>query len=176
MRSFNIWQYLESEEVGLQQLFEGISALILAPIVLPLAAGVNNPLGKAAIKNSILISEKVKEALAQTQEVFEDLVAEVQAELAAQPQAEISSTAAQNQHSNEKSPGAEDLINVVSDFNEQIKQTTAGVVDLRLLVPAGLAAFALRQVLSKGLQLEEIPWYTLAWYAFDTFMKLNDPE
>lgn len=164
---------LESEEVGVQQLFEGITALILAPIVLPLAAGVNNPLGKAAIKNSIVISEKVKEALAQVQEVFEDLAAEVQAELAAQPQAETSTT--QNQQSN-RTPVAEGLSNAVSQFNEQVKQTTVGVVDLRLLVPAGLAALAFRQMLSKGLQLDEIPWYTLAWYAFDTFMKLNDRE
>ncbi len=49
---------LESEEVKIQQLVEGITAIILAPIVLPLAAGVNNPLGKAALKNSIVISEK----------------------------------------------------------------------------------------------------------------------
>lgn len=167
---------LESEEVRLQQLFEGITALILAPIVLPLAAGVNNPLGKAAIKNSLIISEKVKEALAQTQEVFEDLAAEVQAELAAKPKVETTSTTDENQPSNGKSLVGESLINVVSDYNEQVKQTTAGVVDLRLLVPGGLAALALRQMLSKGLQLDEIPWYTLAWYAFDTFMKLNDRE
>lgn len=167
---------LESEEVKIQQLFEGITAIILAPIVLPLAAGINNPLGKAALKNSILISEKVKEALAQTQEVFEDLVAEVQAELAAKPQAEVNATTAQNQVANPKLPVGENLIGIISDFNEQVKQTTTGVVDLRSLVPAGLAALALRQILSKGLQLDEIPWYTLTWYAFDTFMKLNDRE
>jgi Protein of unknown function (DUF5132) len=167
---------LESEEVKIQQLVEGITAVILAPIVLPLAAGVNNPLGKAALKNSILISEKVKEALAQTQEVFEDIVAEVQAELAAKPPTEVNSTTAQNQLGNPNLPVGENLINVISDFNEQVKQTTAGIVDLRSLVPAGLAALALRQLLAKGLQLDEIPWYTLAWYGFDTFMKLNDPE
>lgn len=167
---------LESEEVKVQQLFEGITAIILAPIVLPLAAGVNNPLGKAALKNSILISEKVKEALAQTQEVFEDLVAEVQAELAAKPQAEVNATTAQNQVANPKLPIGENLIDVISDLNEQVKQTTTGVVDLRSLLPAGLAALALRQLLSKGLQLDEIPWYTLAWYGFDSFMKLNERE
>lgn len=167
---------LESEEVKVEQIFEAITALILAPIVLPLAAGVNNPLGKMAIKNSILISEKVKEALAQTQETLEDLVAEVQAELAAQPQTEINSTVTQNQPANVKLPIAEDLINLISSFNGQVRQTTAGVVDLSLLVPAGLGALALRQILAKGLQLDEIPWYTLAWYAFDTFIKLNDSE
>lgn len=159
---------IESEEVKVEQIFAGITALILAPIILPIAAGVNNPLGKAALKNSLIISEKVREALAQTQEVFEDLVAEVQAELA-------DSTTAQNQPS-KGMPVGENLINVISEFNDQVKQTTAGVVDLRWLVPAGLGAFALRQMLSKGLQLDEIPWYTLAWYAFDTFTKLNDPE
>ena len=167
---------LESEEVKVKQFFEGITALILAPIVLPLAAGVNTPLGKVALKNSIFISEKVKEALAQIQEIVEDLVIEVQAELAAQPQIEINSTITQNQLSNVRSPMAEDLINEISRFNEQIRQTTAGVVDLRLLVPEGLGALALRQILTKGLELDEIPWYTLAWYAFDTFTKLNEPE
>ncbi|MGL4617769.1 DUF5132 domain-containing protein [Chroococcidiopsis sp.] len=167
---------LESEEVKIKQVLEAITALILAPIVLPLAAGVNTPLGKAALKNSIFISEKVKEALAHTQEIVEDLVVEVQAELAAQSQAETNSTANQNQLSNVKSPIAEELINVIFSFNEQIRQTTAGVVDLRLLVPAGLGALALRQILTKGLELDEIPWYTLAWYAFDTFIKLNEPE
>lgn len=167
---------LESEEVKAKQILEGITALILAPIVLPLAAGINNSLGKAALKNSIFVSEKVKEALAQTQEIIEDLVAEVQAELAAQPQTEINSTVTQSQLSNVKLPIAEDLINVISSFNEQVRQTTGGVVDLRLLVPAGLGALALRQILIKGLELDEIPWYTLAWYAFDTFVKLNEPE
>lgn len=167
---------LESEEVKAKQILEGITALILAPIVLPLAAGINNSLGKAALKNSIFLSEKVKEALAQTQEIIEDLVAEVQAELAAQPQTEINSTVTQSQLSNVKLPIAEDLINVISSFNEQVRQTTGGVVDLRLLVPAGLGALALRQILIKGLELDEIPWYTLAWYAFDTFVKLNEPE
>ncbi|MDV2994526.1 MAG: hypothetical protein N4J56_004180 [Chroococcidiopsis sp. SAG 2025] len=167
---------LESEEVKVKQIFAGITAVILAPIVLPLAAGVNTPLGKAALKNSIFISEKVKEALAQTQEIVEDLVVEVQAELAAQPQTEINSTVTQNQFSNLKSPIAEELINVIYSFNEQIRQTTSGVVDLRWLVPAGLGALALRQILTKGLELDEIPWYTLAWYAFDTFTKLNEPE
>ena len=167
---------IESEAAKVQQIFEGITALVLAPIVLPVAAGVNNPLGKAALKNSIVIAEKVKEAVAQTQEVFEDLVAEVQAELAAQSRTEINSTSAPKQYSNGKSLIAEDLTHVLSGFNEQVKQTTAGVVDLRLLVPAGLGALALRQILTKGLELDEIPWYTLAWYAFDTFIKLNESE
>jgi hypothetical protein len=31
-----------------------------------------------------------------------------------------------------------------------------------------------RQLIIKGLQIDEIPWYSLAWYAFDSFVKLND--
>jgi hypothetical protein len=31
----------------------------------------------------------------------------------------------------------------------------------------------MRQLMIKGLQLEVIPWYVLAWYAFDSFLKLN---
>jgi len=51
---------------------------------------------------------------------------------------------------------------------------TNGVADLRLLLPLGFGALALRQVLDKGFELEEIPWYTLAWYAFDSFVKLHN--
>jgi hypothetical protein len=88
----------------------------------------------------------------------------------------MNSTVSQSQLHNVKLPIAEDLKNVISSFNEQVRQTTGGVVDLRLLVPAGLSALALRQILTRGLELDEIPWYTLVWYAFDTFLKLNETE
>ena len=32
---------------------------------------------------------------------------------------------------------------------------------------------AMRQLIAKGWQLELIPWYVLAWYAFDSFIKLH---
>ncbi|MBE8967040.1 hypothetical protein IQ277_12520 [Nostocales cyanobacterium LEGE 12452] len=61
----------------------------------------------------------------------------------------------------------------VVDLNQRVKQSTHGAFDLRILFPLGLASLSVRQLLNKGLQLEVIPWYVLAWYAFDSFIKLH---
>jgi len=161
------------EELGVPRIAEGIIALILAPVVLPVAAGVSNPLAQAVIKEGIKLSERVKEASAHTQEVFEDLAAEAKAELA-ESQVELNSGAARTQVTQGKSNVAVNIMNVMSDLNEQVRQATNGFADLQMLVPLGLSALALKQLLDKGPELEEIPWYTLAWYAFDSFKKFND--
>lgn len=59
------------------------------------------------------------------------------------------------------------------DLNRRVKQATQGSIDLRFLLPFGFGILALRQLKVRGLQLEFIPWYVLAWYAFDSFIKLN---
>jgi hypothetical protein len=59
------------------------------------------------------------------------------------------------------------------DLNRKVKQATQGSVDLRFLIPFIFGILALRQLKVKGLQLELIPWYVLAWYAFDSFIKLH---
>ncbi|GAX37857.1 HMA2 domain-containing protein [Nodularia sp. NIES-3585] len=71
------------------------------------------------------------------------------------------------------SEAAEDIKSTIINLNKQLEQATSGEVDLRFLFPLGLSILAVRQVITKGLQLEIIPWYVLAWYAFDSFMKLN---
>ncbi|WP_414549367.1 HMA2 domain-containing protein [Anabaena sp. CCY 0017] len=71
------------------------------------------------------------------------------------------------------SEAAEDVKRAVINLNKRFEQATSGEVDLRFLFPLGLSMLAVRQILVKGLQLEIIPWYVLAWYAFDSFMKLN---
>ncbi|NJL84574.1 MAG: DUF5132 domain-containing protein, partial [Chloroflexaceae bacterium] len=71
---------------------------------------------------------------------------------------------------------AGELYNGVADLNAQVGWLTNGTMDLRFLLPAGLSALALRQLVVKGMALEEIPWYTLAWYAFDTFYKFNQTD
>ena len=63
--------------------------------------------------------------------------------------------------------------NAVVDLNKRVQAVTNGSVDLRFLFPLGLSILSLRQLLIKGLQFETIPWYVLAWYAFDSFLKLN---
>ncbi len=65
------------------------------------------------------------------------------------------------------------LSSAVVDLNKRVQQATSGLVDLRILFPLGLATLSLRQLVARGLQMEIIPWYVLAWYAFDSFIKLN---
>jgi len=61
----------------------------------------------------------------------------------------------------------------ISRFNQRINLATEGSVDLRFLFPLILALLALRQLFSKSPRLNTAPWYILAWYAFDSFIKLN---
>lgn len=65
------------------------------------------------------------------------------------------------------------VASAVVDLNQRVKQATDGVVDIRFLFPLGLSFLAVRQLIIKGLQLEIIPWYVLAWYSFDSFIKLH---
>jgi len=58
-----------------------LGAIILAPVVIPVVAAVAKPLVKAGIKGGLLLFEKSREMLAETQEMIEDLTAEVKAEL-----------------------------------------------------------------------------------------------
>ena len=72
-----------------------------------------------------------------------------------------------------KSEAALQITGAVFSLNQQVKQATSDAIDLRFLLPLGFTALALRQLLAKGLQFESIPWYVLAWYAFDSFIKLH---
>ena len=68
---------------------------------------------------------------------------------------------------------AAEVIKTATDLNQRVKTATSDAVDLRFLFPLSLGVLALRQLIVKGWQLELIPWYVLAWYAFDSFIKLN---
>lgn len=58
-------------------------------------------------------------------------------------------------------------------FDRQLALATGQKVDLRLLFPLGLFAFAVRQIAVAGLGLNQVPGYVLLWYAFDSFWKLH---
>jgi len=60
----------------------GIGTALFAPQVIPALAGVVKPLAKAAIKGSLVLYEKSKEAFSEVGEMMEDIVAEVKAEMA----------------------------------------------------------------------------------------------
>jgi hypothetical protein len=59
----------------------GIGAVILAPVIMPVLAAAAKPLIKAGLKGGVLLYEKGQEMIAEAQELFEDLAAEVKAEL-----------------------------------------------------------------------------------------------
>ncbi|MBD2043338.1 HMA2 domain-containing protein [Microcoleus sp. FACHB-672] len=72
-----------------------------------------------------------------------------------------------------KSVAANGVTDAVSDLNQRVSSLTHGVVDLRFLLPVGFGTLAVRQLMAKGLQFDIIPWYVLAWYSFDSFIKLH---
>jgi hypothetical protein len=68
---------------------------------------------------------------------------------------------------------ASNIADAVSDLNSRIGLMTHGIINLRVLVPMGLGALALFQLLRRGLQIEMAPWYVLAYAAFDSFVMLH---
>ena len=66
-----------------------------------------------------------------------------------------------------------EVTKVTKNLNQRIRHTTKGLVDLSFLIPLSFGLLAWRQLMVKGWQLEIIPWYVLAWYAFDSFIKLH---
>jgi hypothetical protein len=181
------------QSVEISEVFEGVAAVLLAPIVLPLASAVNQPLVKNALKEGIAFSERCQEAVADAQERLEDTFAQAQAEVDAERSGQVESDMGregtlmrQERPSYQRTTGqfsdqsptetASELKNTVNELNRQIRWLTNDLLDLRLLMSAGLGAFALRQILVRGLRLDEIPWYAAAWYALDTFVKFHPDE
>ncbi len=60
--------------------------------------------------------------------------------------------------------------------DDEVRRATHGAVDLKMLVPLGLGALAIRQLVRTGPLVETMPWYMLAYYSFDTFVKLHAPQ
>ena len=71
------------------------------------------------------------------------------------------------------SSSATAVIITATDLNRRVKTVSKDAIDLRFLFPLGLGVLAVRQLIVKGWQVELIPWYVLAWYAFDSFIKLH---
>jgi len=74
------------EEAGAPGIIAGIGAVLLAPVLIPVVAGVGKPFVKSAIKGGLVAYEKAKGALAEVGETWEDMLAEARAELAEEQQ------------------------------------------------------------------------------------------
>ncbi|MFA9459595.1 DUF5132 domain-containing protein [Thiohalorhabdus methylotrophus] len=61
----------------------GLGTALVAPVAASALSGFGRPVARAAIKSGIIFYDKGRETLAEMGEVFEDLVAEAQAELEA---------------------------------------------------------------------------------------------
>lgn len=70
------------EEAGAPGLIAGIGAVLLAPVLIPVVAGIGKPIAKSIIKGGLVAYEKSKGAFAELGETWEDIVAEAKAELA----------------------------------------------------------------------------------------------
>lgn len=59
----------------------------------------------------------------------------------------------------------------MNDADRRVAELTRGVADLRSLVPVSLAILAAREMLAG--RVVATPWYVLAWYAADSYLKLH---
>ncbi len=71
---------------------------------------------------------------------------------------------------------AASLSDALSDLNKHLGLGTSGILNLKLLAPLGLGALAVLQLARQGLQIETAPWYLLAYFAFESYIKLNSKE
>lgn len=63
----------------------------------------------------------------------------------------------------------------LGDLNRRVGAATHGVVDLKLLLPAGLIGVGLwRVVTNPAALLTEIPTYALFWFGIDLYTKFRD--
>ncbi|MBD2494160.1 DUF5132 domain-containing protein [Nostoc sp. FACHB-280] len=155
------------EKVNLPEIAEGLSAIIFSQMIIPVAEVIKQPLVQTAIKEGINLSESYQEAVTvitdngQTQQTDQNY---------------RNQSISQPYLTNNQSAIAKDLLNIMSDFNADVYKMTNGAADLRVIVPLGLGLFALAQLIKQGFKFEDIPWYTVVWFAFDSFIKLNDAE
>jgi hypothetical protein len=68
------------------------------------------------------------------------------------------------------------LVDAISDLDGRLRSATDGLLDLKLLVPLGLGALAVVQLFRRGLQIEGAPWYLLAYFAYESFVRLNGAD
>ncbi|MBK1988684.1 DUF5132 domain-containing protein [Sphaerospermopsis aphanizomenoides BCCUSP55] len=155
----------------LDTIFEGLTAIIFSPLILPIASAVKQPVVQNSIKESIILSERLKDSVAEIGQAFEKARADAKRETG-----DSFSSRTYPDHltnGNGKSEVAQDFINIISDINADVGRMTGGAADLRVILPLGIALISVRQLFRKGLELDEMPWYVLAWYAFDIFTRLN---
>lgn len=77
------------ENAGAPGVIAGIGAVLLAPVIIPVVAGVGKPVAKSLIKGGLVAYERSKGVIAELGETWEDIIAEARAELAEDQQKPI---------------------------------------------------------------------------------------
>ncbi|KZL51018.1 MULTISPECIES: DUF5132 domain-containing protein [Cyanophyceae] len=70
------------EDAGAPGIIAGIGAVLLAPVLIPVVAGIGKPIAKSLVKGGMVAYEKSKGAFAEMGETWEDIIAEAKAEIA----------------------------------------------------------------------------------------------
>lgn len=65
-----------------------------------------------------------------------------------------------------------EVVNAMKTLNRQIREATGNAVDLKVLLPAGLAVWAF---LKAGADVATPLWVTLAIFSFNSFVSLHHP-
>jgi hypothetical protein len=68
---------------------------------------------------------------------------------------------------------AQSLTDAIADLDRRLGSAAKGFLNVKLLVPLGLGALAVVQLLRRGFQIEGAPWYILAYFAIESFTRLN---
>jgi copper chaperone CopZ len=71
-------------------------------------------------------------------------------------------------------PLGESITTFFRHADERVHRRTGGAADLRTLVPVGLTALAIREIVAG--RAVAAPWYALLWYAFSSFHSLRKSE
>jgi len=67
------------------------------------------------------------------------------------------------------------LTDAVADLESRLGFSTKGILNLRLLLPLGFGVLAFLQLARRGFQIEAAPWYIFAYFAFESYARLNNP-
>ncbi|TVP56659.1 MAG: DUF5132 domain-containing protein [Nodularia sp. (in: Bacteria)] len=70
------------EDAGAPGIIAGIGAVLLAPVLIPVVAGIGKPIAKSLVKGGMVAYEKSRGAFAEMGETWEDIIAEAKAEIA----------------------------------------------------------------------------------------------
>ncbi|MGE5619932.1 MAG: HMA2 domain-containing protein [Sphingomonadaceae bacterium] len=73
----------------------------------------------------------------------------------------------------EITPIASGINSAIGRLDRAIFNFTSGNLDTKTLVPFGLAAAAIRQIVTSRGNVATAPWYVLLWYSFSLFHRFN---